>query len=191
VKVGRKDSRAIAVNIDHYSDSYAPDFDLRLVRLTSKSKPDEDQLPCILTHTQYHQLSRAVPEAVVTTRLYKNATKKWNLLAKRGKLVQKCDNNGDICLKIRSSDHLNLHGSPLSIRYQGIWYLAGLGTTVNSTESRFVRFTPLWSVTDWIASTIHEIDTKCQFQTKKGKASVLCEDLKLKGLVNTEEVVNV
>lgn len=190
-KVGRKESREIALNIDHSSDSIIADFDLRLVRLASSKKSTSDILPCILTHAQYHELSLAIPEAVFTTRLYNNETGKWRLLAKRGKILKKCDNNGDICLNIKSSNHLNLQGSPLSIRYQGVWYLAGLGTTVNSTEAKYPKFTPLWTVKEWIATTIHEVDTKCRFHTKKGKTNVLCENLDLKGLVQTDQILSV
>ncbi|XP_045174915.2 insulin-like growth factor-binding protein complex acid labile subunit [Mercenaria mercenaria] len=190
-KVGRKESREIALNIDHASDSMAADFDLRLVRLVSSKKSESDLLPCILTHSQYHQLSLAIPEAVFTTRRYVNETRKWRLLAKRGKMVKKCDNNGDICLNIKSSSDLNLQGSPLSIRYQGVWYLAGLGTTANSTEVKFPRFTPLWTVKEWIATTIHEVDTKCRFHTKHKKTNVLCENLNLKGVVKTDQVLSV
>lgn len=191
VKVGRKESRDIALNIDHSTDSTAADFDLRLVRLVSKKNSDLNQLPCILTHAQYHQLSLAIPEAVFTTRLFSNETRKWRLLAKRGKIVQKCDNNGDICLNIKTPVPLNLQGSPLSIRYQGIWYLAGLGSTVNSTEAKHPRFTPLWTVKEWIATTIHEIDTKCHFHANEGKTNVLCENLQLNGIVKTDQVLSV
>lgn len=190
-KVGRKESRDIALNIDHASDSTAADFDLRLVRLVSSKKPKSDILPCILTHAQYHELALAVPEAVFTTRVYINETRKWRLLAKRGKILKKCGNNGDICLNMKSSNPLNLQGSPLSIRYQGVWYLAGLGATVNSTEAENPRFTPLWTVKEWIATTIHEIDTKCRFHTKKDQTNVLCENLNLKGVVESDHILSV
>lgn len=191
-KVGRKESREIALNIDHSSDSMATDFDLRLVRLATKKTSDESEiLPCILTHAQYHQLANAIPEAVFTMRRYINETRKWRLLARRGKIEKKCDNNGDICLRIKTPEDLNMQGSPLSIRYQGIWYLAGLGMTANSTEVKFPRFTPLWTVNDWIATTIHEVDNKCQFVTRDKKTNVLCENLNLKGVVESDQVLQV
>ncbi|KAL4224692.1 hypothetical protein ACF0H5_015387 [Mactra antiquata] len=192
VKVGRKEAREVALSIDHSSTSSVSDFDLRLVRLTSKEKSRSRDLPCILTHAQYHQLSRTIPEAVFTTRLLNKTSQKWRLLAKRGKIQSKCDNNGDICLRMKPSGDLNLQGSPLSLRYQGFWYLAGLGVTPNATEAQYQRFTPLWTVKQWIATTIHEIDSKCKFHSKKRKSlSVLCENLQLQGVLDSKNILQV
>lgn len=113
-------------------------------------------------------------------------------MAKRGKIISKCENNGDICLRASSNgDNTNFEGSPLSLRYQGVWYLAGLGISANVTKSNIVRFTPLWTVNSWIATTIHEIDSKCQFQTSKLGTNALCERLNIKGLVDSNSVISV
>lgn len=189
MKVGRRQSRDVVLNVDYVTESRSADYDLRLVRLNSR-KPINGELPCILTHAQYYQLSRALAEGVFTTRFFKSDVKKWRLLAKRGKILQKCDNNGDICVKTSSNGEvMNFQGSPLSLRYHGVWYLAGLGATSNMTESKTIRFTPLWTVNSWISTTIHEIDSKCRFTASQKETDVVCEGLKIEGLVKSGNVV--
>ncbi|XP_060568140.1 insulin-like growth factor-binding protein complex acid labile subunit [Ruditapes philippinarum] len=191
-KVGRKESRQIALSIDYSTDQTANDFDLRLIRLaTKRTYDDSETLPCILTHSQYHQLATVIPEAIFTVRRYTNETRKWKLLAKRGKIAKKCDNNGSICVRVKTPEQLNMQGSPLSLRYQGIWYLAGLGITVNSTELKSSKFTPLWTVNEWLAATIYEIDKKCRFLTTDKKTNVLCENLSLNGVLKSDKVLHV
>lgn len=194
VKIGRRESRDVILNVDYVTESVLSDYDLRLVRLNEKSAKQhrKNPLPCILTHSQYHQLSRALAEGVFTTRFYKSDVKRWRLLAKRGKIAKKCKHNGDICVKTSSNGKtLNFQGSPLSLRYQGVWYLAGLGVTDNMTHSKIVRFTPLWTVNNWIATTIHEIENKCQFESSKKRLHAKCEGLQIEGVVQSDQVESV
>lgn len=186
VAIGKGDSRAVALHVDYITNTDAANYDFRLVRLVSKRRAlsRKDNSPCILTHTQYHQLSHALPEGIFTTRLYHKESQQWRLSVKTGEILLKCGGNGDICVKPKHTlQNGSQHGSPLSMRYQGVWYLAGLGSMVNDYDTKYQKFTPLWAVKDWIASVIHEIDNKCTFQTKKGNPLVLCEGLRLKGVL--------
>ena len=185
VKVGRRESRKIALSLDYPNEANAVEFDMRLIRLVEreqkKRKPTE--FPCLLTHAQYFQLSRVLTEGVSTARTLKNGNHR--LLARRGKLLNKCEGNSDICLKIKGTvKDVNMYGSPLSLRYQGIWYVAGIGTGTNMTVNER-SFTPLWGVANWIANAMHEIDTKCNFQATNGDTRTLCENLKIPGVDET------
>ena len=192
VKVGRRELRDVVLSVDYMTESKSAEYDLRLVRLSKKRKKHNGVLPCILAHEQYHQLSRVLSEGVFTTKFFKNDSKKWRLLAKRGKIMKTCDNNGDICLRSTSNgDMTNFQGSPLSLRYQGMWYLAGLGVSTNLTNSKVLKFTPLWTVNSWIATTIHEIDTKCTLSSTQEGTKSLCSDLNIEGLVDNLKVTSV
>ena len=185
VKIGRRESRKIALSIDYPNEANAVDFDMKLIRLVDrerrKRKPKD--IPCLLTHTQYFQLSRALSEGVSTSHTFRKNSNR--LLARRGKLLNKCEGNTDICFKIKgNANDVNFYGSPLSLRYQGLWYVAGIGTGTNRTAKER-SFTPLWGVADWVANAMHEIDSKCNFQSTNGDTRTLCENLKISGVEET------
>ena len=187
VKVGRRESRKIALSIDYPNDANAVEFDLKLVRLVEKDRRKQTprDIPCLLKHAQFYQLSRAITRGVSTSRAFKKNNKQYRLLARAGKLLNKCGGKNDVCLKFKgTSNDLNFYGSSLSMRYQGIWYVAGLGVGTNMAEGQ-KAFTPLWGAAGWIANAMHEIDTKCTFQATNGKSRALCENLKIPGVAET------
>ena len=187
IKIGRRESRKVALSVDYPNEANAVEFDMKLVRLVSSRKKSRKQrdIPCLLTHAQFYQLSRAISEGVSTSRARKNGGQQYRLLARRGKLLRKCDGNNDICLRFKGdAKHMNFYGSPLSMRYQGVWYVAGIGTGTNMTATERT-FTPLWEVSSWIANAMHEIDTKCNFQSTNGDTRTLCENLQIPGIAET------
>ncbi|KAH3752623.1 hypothetical protein DPMN_187244 [Dreissena polymorpha] len=195
LKIGRKESRDILLSVDFDSDVSVADFDVRLVKLVPKSRDHSTVIPCILSHAQFYHLSRVLSTAVFTTRLYQNETQKWRLSAKRGKLLRRCDHSSDICVRFRfpnGSENTNIQGSPLSLNYQGVWYLAGLGDSRNTTQNAIQTFTPLWSVSNWIANTIYEVDTKCKLHKRKNQPmSGQCEELALQGTLYSDRILSV
>ncbi|XP_052802182.1 insulin-like growth factor-binding protein complex acid labile subunit isoform X1 [Mya arenaria] len=188
VKIGRKESRKILLSVDHVTAPGVKEFDLRLIRLAPNRKRDNSLLPCILSHSQFYQLSKEMNEAIHTTKVYKNETGKWRLQAKRGILLPKCKKISSICVRsYRTDSGEHTYGSPLSLRYQGVWYSAGLGMDNELAKRSEINFTPLWTVTDWMGSTIHEIDSKCKFQLKKNTPPLaLCENLEFRGHLESD-----
>ena len=187
VKVGRRESRKIALSVDYPNEANAVEFDLKLVRLVERDKRKQTtrDIPCLLKHAQFYQLSRAITRGVSTSRVSKNSDQRYRLQARAGKLLSKCGGKNYICLKFKgTTKNLNYYGSPLSMRYQGIWYVAGLGVGTNISETGR-EFTPLWNAAGWIANAMHEIDTKCTFQSTNGDSRALCENLKIPGVGET------
>lgn len=187
VKIGRRESRKIALSFDYPNEANAVEFDLKLVRLVEndKRKRKPRDIPCLLTHVQFYQLSRAITKGVSTSRAFQNGSQQYRLLSRGGKLQNKCSAKNDICLKFRGdAKNLDFYGSPLSMRYQGIWYVAGIGVGTEMKESK-KSFTPLWGVADWIANAMHQIDTKCTFQSTNGDTRALCENLEIPGVSET------
>ena len=182
---GKKQTSEAAVTIIYGRDDYhGNDSNIQLIRLYQKSsKPEAADFPCILGHTQYHKLNMLDSEGVYTTRSYKNKTNRWNLVARRGKTVYKCNESGyDICLRIKPALYdFKLTGSSLMIRNQGTWYLAGIGKTMNGTVKKTASFTPLWTLAKWIATVMREIDSNCRITRQSdGSIVTLCDDLSIK-----------
>ena len=186
VKVGRKHARDIILSVDHVGGTNTHNFDLRLLRLAKHSKSSTDVLPCLLTHSQFHQLSQQLRYGVYTSRT--NRGGKWRLVTKRGKLLSKCDSMSDICVRatgVKNVTGFHVQGSPLSLQYEGMWYLAGLGSVVPDVHN-VATFTPLWGVSNWLANTMHEIDSKCTFEMKAKNKTVTCKQLSLDGHLHSK-----
>ncbi|KAL3841554.1 hypothetical protein ACJMK2_019678 [Sinanodonta woodiana] len=183
VKVGAKEERKILLSIDYPQRVIIPDYDISLIRLTPRASGKvSSQQPCVLTYSQYHQLSRATGEAVFSSLNSDSVGQRTRLTVRTGKIYKECPEKGLICLKMRGRNTtLPIEGVPLSLRYQGIWYFAGLGHSMMK-DTGYGAFTPLWNLANWINSVIQEIDTKCEFKNEKGESSKLCKAFNIPGV---------
>jgi len=115
---------------------------------------------------------------------------RWEMAAgyKTRTVTSTYDRMSDICVRasgVKNMTGFHVQGSPLSLQYEGMWYLAGLGSVVPDTQS-VATFTPLWGVSNWLANTMHEIDSKCTFEMRAKNKTVTCKQLSLDGHLHSK-----